>query len=234
MPARPAVIVFDVNETLSDMAPLAYRFAEVGAPGHLAALWFATVLRDGFALAAAGANVAFGTIGENVLRGLLDAVPDAALPGGRDGATRHILAGLTELSVHPDVASGIRALRADGHRLMTLSNGPASVATELLTSAGIIDEFEGILSVQDAPQWKPARSAYSYAVAACRVLPEELLLVAVHPWDLHGAATAGLQTAWLDRAGSRYPAHFVPPTHRVKRLDELAAALRVTNSGTIA
>jgi 2-haloacid dehalogenase len=33
---RPSVIVFDVDETLSDMAPLAGRFAEVGAPELLA------------------------------------------------------------------------------------------------------------------------------------------------------------------------------------------------------
>ena len=32
---RPALLVFDVNETLSDMAPIAARFQEVGAPPHL-------------------------------------------------------------------------------------------------------------------------------------------------------------------------------------------------------
>ena len=54
MEPRPSVIVFDVNETLSDMAPLAGRFAEVGAPELLARTWFAALLRDGFALAASG------------------------------------------------------------------------------------------------------------------------------------------------------------------------------------
>nr|WP_254925633.1 MULTISPECIES: hypothetical protein [unclassified Rhodococcus (in: high G+C Gram-positive bacteria)] len=49
---RPRVIVFDVNETLSDMSPLSERFADVGAPNELASLWFASVLRDGFALTA--------------------------------------------------------------------------------------------------------------------------------------------------------------------------------------
>ena len=39
---RPGVIVFDVNETLSDMAPMASRFADVGAPGLLARVWFST------------------------------------------------------------------------------------------------------------------------------------------------------------------------------------------------
>jgi len=48
------VVVFDVNETLSDMAPLAQRFADIGAPPALARLWFAALLRDGFARTAAG------------------------------------------------------------------------------------------------------------------------------------------------------------------------------------
>nr|MBA3431438.1 haloacid dehalogenase [Actinomycetota bacterium] len=35
MAARPNVVVFDVNETLSDMEPLRTRFVDIGAPGHL-------------------------------------------------------------------------------------------------------------------------------------------------------------------------------------------------------
>ena len=32
-----AVTLFDVNETLSDMSPMAKRFVDVGAPAHPAA-----------------------------------------------------------------------------------------------------------------------------------------------------------------------------------------------------
>ena len=38
---RPSVIVFDVNETLSDLSPLGARFVEVGASASAAPLWFA-------------------------------------------------------------------------------------------------------------------------------------------------------------------------------------------------
>ena len=33
---RPQLLIFDVNETLSDLAPMAARFADVGAPAELA------------------------------------------------------------------------------------------------------------------------------------------------------------------------------------------------------
>ena len=41
--------MLDVNETLSDMSAMADRFVTVGLGAHDAALWFAQVLRDGFA-----------------------------------------------------------------------------------------------------------------------------------------------------------------------------------------
>ncbi|MDP9890592.1 hypothetical protein [Pseudarthrobacter enclensis] len=69
-----SVIVFDVNETLSDMSPMEERFREVGAPAYMAKSWFATLLRNGFALAASGDNGSFATIGADVLRGLLSGV----------------------------------------------------------------------------------------------------------------------------------------------------------------
>src|ERR1044072_8096996 len=53
-PRAPEVLIFDVNETLSDMAPMAGRFRDVGVPGEEATSWFAALLRDGFAPTAAG------------------------------------------------------------------------------------------------------------------------------------------------------------------------------------
>ena len=113
------VVVFDVNETLSDMAPMADRFAEVGAPAHRAELWFAA-------------------------------------------------------------------------------------------QAGV---------------WKPAPGSYAYAARACGVAPAQMLLVAVHPWDVDGALRAGLAGCWLDRSGAPYPSHCRTPTYTVSSLPELADRL---------
>ena len=71
---HPEVIVFDVNETLSDLAPLADRVVDTGAPPTLAGLWFASVLRDGFALTAAGGQERFPVIAEAVRRTVLAGV----------------------------------------------------------------------------------------------------------------------------------------------------------------
>ncbi len=221
MPDQPSVIVFDVNETLSDMTPMAERFAEVGLPRHLAATWFASVLRDGFGLAAAGTLVPFAEIARGVLRPLLAEAAVADV----DGATATVLSGFTSLDVHPDVPDGVRALRAAGIPLVTLSNGAASVAEGLFERAGLRDQFDRVLSVEDAGIWKPARGAYAHAAQVCETPLESMMLVAVHPWDIDGAARAGMRTAFIDRTGTAYPSHLTAPEITASGLLDLARQL---------
>ncbi len=216
------VIVFDVNETLSDMAPLGEAFAQVGAPRGLAKLWFATLLRDGFALTASGGKEPFATIGADALRTLLGA---EGISGNLDTAVERIMAAMQNLSLHPDVPDGIRALAAAGHRLVTLTNGAAANTDKLLVAGGLRDKFEQLLSVEDAPAWKPAKTAYEYAATATGAAPSRMLLVAVHPWDIHGAAKAGLRTAWINRTGARYPSYFQSPDITIPALTGLPAVL---------
>lgn len=68
--ALPSSVVFDVNGTLSDLSPMQERFTRRGLPPPSASLWFATVLRDGFALAAAGAFQPFSSLAEAAAREL--------------------------------------------------------------------------------------------------------------------------------------------------------------------
>jgi 2-haloacid dehalogenase len=220
--SRPSLVVFDVNETLSDMEPMADRFAELGAPRSLAPLWFASVLRDGIALAAAGGTARFADIGSELLRTLL---PEAGVTRDLEAAVDHVLGGFTSLDVHPDVVPGVRALHEAGLRLVTLSNGSVSVAEALLSGAGVRDRFEQLLSVEEAGIWKPAAGAYSFAAGRCGVDVTDIALVAVHPWDIDGAARAGLQTVWVNRTGRRYPSYATPPTRTVTSMEQVAGVL---------
>ncbi len=221
-PRQPRLMVFDVNETLSDMSPLRDRFEDVGLPGASLEPWFAGLLRDGFALTSVGENPAFADLAAESLRLRLAGA-------GRTGeeaqtAVRHVLSALTGLSCHPDVAPGVRALREQGVRLVTLSNGATSVAEALLEGAGLLDDFEALLGVADGPAWKPAASAYVRALEVCGVAAEDAMLVAVHPWDIDGASRAGLGTGWLRRSAPGYPAYFREPDVIAGDLVELAAS----------
>jgi 2-haloacid dehalogenase len=220
---RPALLMFDVNETLSDMAPIAGRFQEVGAPPHLAKAWFAALLRDGFALTVAQTNPSFASVGAEGLWVMLSGM---SLNRPIDDAVGHIMDGFAGLQVHPDVPEGIRALAALGIRLVTLANGSASIARRLLADAGLEDAFESCLSVEQAGVWKPAAGAYTYAMAVCDVEPVDAMLVSVHPWDTDGGHRAGLAAAWINRGDGRYPDYFLPPDLEAASLLDLADRLR--------
>ncbi|MGI8458559.1 MAG: haloacid dehalogenase type II [Propionibacteriaceae bacterium] len=218
----PAVVVFDVNETLSDTGALGAVFEEVGLPVAAAPLWFARVLRDGFAIGLTGGNVAFADVARSVLpRELTDRTA-----GERAAAEQRILGSFAELPLHADVAAGLRSLVAAGIRIVTLTNGSPAVAERLLGAAGLDGLVDRYLSVADGPIWKPGAAAYTWAADRCGVDVGELMLVAVHPWGVHCAASAGARTAWVNRSGDPYPAVFTPAEVTVRSLGDLVAALR--------
>jgi 2-haloacid dehalogenase len=219
---RPSVLVFDVNETLSDLSPMAGHFARVGCSEGTARWWFASLLRDGFALTAAGTNPRFADVAGDALRSVLAGQP---LNRSVDDAVAVLLDRFRNLGVHDDVVPGITALAAGGHRLITLTNGAAAIAEGLTQRAGIEGSFERFLSVEDAPLWKPASSAYAYAAGACGTRVGDMMLIASHPWDIDGAARAGMRTAWLNRGGSPYPSSFRRPDLVLTTLPELARRL---------
>jgi 2-haloacid dehalogenase len=217
------VVAFDVNETLSDMAPLAARFTAVGLPADLRTAWFASLLRDGFALAAAGSEARFTDLAADSMRTLLHNRP--GLTASVDDIIESVLDGFQNLSVHPDVAEGMRTLARGGLRLVTLTNGAASVGQGLLERAGLGDVVEAYLSVDEAGRWKPAPQAYRFAADRTGVPLERMALVAVHPWDTDGAKRAGMTSAWINRTGGPYPSAFLPADVVGSDLVDVAAQL---------
>ena len=219
--SRPSVLLFDVNETLSDLSPMGDRFAEIGLPAHLASTWFAGLLRDGFAVTVTGRQASFKEIGADVLRGLAEGVDGV----DADAAIDHVLSAFMTLDLHPDVVDGLRQLQATGIRMATLTNGAAAIPRTLLERAGVDDVMEQFLSVDDAGIWKPHPDAYAYAVRTMDVEPADAMLIAAHPWDIDGAARAGLTTAYVNREARPYPRHFQPADIEVDSLVALGAEL---------
>ena len=219
----PKLIVLDVNETLSDLSPLTSAFERVGLAGGEVEAWFAGVLRDGFALACGAENPDFMRLASESLR--LRLLPVAASDDEVERAVDEVMATFRSSDVHPDVEPGLRALSEAGVRLVTLSNGATSVAEELLARAGVADLVERTISAINARAWKPHASAYVETLEECGVRAADAMLVAVHPWDIHGAARVGLRTGWVDRGGKRYPPYFRVPEVTAPGRDALAAAL---------
>jgi 2-haloacid dehalogenase len=218
-----SAVVFDVNGTLSDLSPLASRLAEVGAPAHLLTAWFAGVLRDGIGLTLAGGFADFRTVALGVLEPMLARV---------DGVERtakatagHVLDGVTDLPVHPDVSDGLRQLRTAGLRVVTLTNGSVAITDALLRRAELLDLVDARREVDASSGWKPARAAYERGLAAIGVPPGEAAMVAAHPWDVDGAMRTGMTGAWLNRDDLPYPPALLAPDVSAADLPTLAGQL---------
>lgn len=211
----PDLVLLDVNETLSDLSPLRARFEAVGAPPGLLDTWFASVLRDAFALSTVGAPRKFPEVAAAVLLPMV----------GSQDAVQHVLDGMGELVVHPDVRPALQLLADAGVRAVPFTNGGQAAAEAMLERSAVRELVERVLSVDDAGRWKPHRQAYDWALQQCDVPPQRAALVAVHPWDVDGAQRADLAGGWVDRSGSPYPAVFLPPDVTGRDLPAVAQAL---------
>ncbi|ROQ30925.1 2-haloacid dehalogenase [Frondihabitans sp. PhB188] len=211
-----ATVIFDVNETLSDLSALSAAFDRVGAHPDLIETWFAGTLRDAFTLNFTTGPQPFQDVARSALLGLLS--QEDHLTVSTEEAADTVMAAFAELPVHPDVPEGVRALARAGHRLVALSNGSVENTEQLLERAGLREEFALLLSVDDAGAWKPDRRAYEYALHTSGVQPRDAVLIAVHPWDLHGAHQAGLRTVFLDRTRALWPGVFTAPDQHVHSL----------------
>ncbi len=100
----------------------------------------------------------------------------------------------------PDVAPGMEALKAKGHRLVAFSNGVEATARTLLERAGILRYLEGVVSVDDLKTFKPDPEVYKYLARRLDRSMSETWLVSGGPRDVIGAKSAGLKAAWIKRS----------------------------------
>jgi 2-haloacid dehalogenase len=192
---RPAVVAFDVIETLFSLESLRPRLGAIGLPAPTLEAWFAQLLRDAFALDCVGKYLPFRDIAAATLERLLHKASieydDKQLSG--------VIDGFTQLEAHPDVASAMATLRNGGIRIVTLSNGSARATEMLLERAELRKYVERSVSIDEVKRWKPAREVYLHCAEVVGISPDRMALVAAHGWDIQGAKRAGLTAAYIER-----------------------------------
>jgi 2-haloacid dehalogenase len=216
MSRRPAVVAFNVMETLASLEPLRARLTQTGQPPGLLEAWYTRTLRDGMALSATGDYTGFTEVADAALRGLTHYTIS-------DDQVAYVMAGFDELPAFPDALPAVTQLAEAGLRVACLTNGSASFTSSFVERAGL--RVDRIISVGEVYRWKPASVVYLYAAEVLGVSPDRLALIAAHDWDCHGAKRAGLTTGWVSRKAGGFGAPFAPPDVRGEDLTEVAAKL---------
>lgn len=189
--------VFDVNETLLDLAALDEFFARLTGTPRARQEWFGLLIRSALTLTAARSYRPFGEIAAAGL-------PVVAARYGRTATgddQRELGERLRRLPAHPDAAAAIGQLRAAGCDVVTLTNSTAEVAEAQLRNAGLRDLLKAVYSADEVRMLKPAPEPYRQVLAREHAEPGEAILIAAHDWDVAGAAAAGLRTALITRDG---------------------------------
>jgi 2-haloacid dehalogenase len=218
MTRRPAVVAFDVIETLMSLEPLRARLADIGQPPALLEAWYTRTLRDGMALSATGDYVPFSEVAEAALRGLTHYTVS-------DEQVAAAMAGFSELPAFPDALPAMTSLSEAGLRVACLTNGSAYFASSFVNRSGLGSLVDRVISVGEVYRWKPAGVVYRYATEVMDTTPDRMALVAAHDWDCHGAKRAGLTTGWVSRKSGGFGAPFAPPDVVGEDLTEVAAKL---------
>jgi 2-haloacid dehalogenase len=116
---------------------------------------------------------------------------------------RHqLMAPYRSLRAWPDARKALTQLKADGYKLVFLSNMTDEMLTTGLDASGLNDLFDAVYSTDSQRTFKPSPVAYQIAIDKLGLSREEILFVAFAGWDAAGAKWFGYPTFWVNRAGS--------------------------------
>ncbi len=195
--------VFDAYGTLFDVAAAArIAAAEPGREAfaekwpQIAQDWRLKQLQYTWLRAVADAHADFWEVTQNGLDYALEAA------GLQDDELRErLLALYWELSAYPEVPAMLKTLKDAGMQTAILSNGSPEMLKGAVSSAGITDLLDDVLSVQDVGVFKPHRFVYDMVCDRFGCEKPEVLFVSSNGWDAANGAGYGFYTAWVNRAG---------------------------------
>lgn len=210
-----SVYVFDAYGTLFDVNSAARiasaepDFPELAAHWPtVAANWRRKQLEYTWLRAVAGRHTDFEQVTKDGLDWALEAAKLTS-PALRE----RLLALYWELDAYPEVPTMLARLQASGARTAILSNGTPDMLAAAVTSAGITEHLDAVLSVESVGVYKPHDKVYDMVGQEFGCDKSDVLFVSSNGWDAAGASGYGFTTAWVNRAGDPVDRLYATPHH---------------------
>jgi 2-haloacid dehalogenase len=217
----PTAIAFDVYGTLVDPLAMAKHLKSLvgDRAARFAELWRAKQLEYSFRR---GLMRAYRPFSVCTWESLLYTECSLDIALGEQSRTT-LMELYRNLPPFADAASGLASIKRGGHYLAAFSNGEAEAIREVLENAGLLSFFDDIVSADEVRTFKPDPAIYSHAVQRLGQTANATWLVSSNPFDIIGAKTAGLRTAWIKRdAAALFDPWGVEPDVVLSSLDQLA------------
>ena len=194
--------VFDAYGTLFDVSAAARLAAEEPGRDKLAACWQKVAndwrlkqLQYTWLRAVIGDHADFWDVTQDGLDWAMEA-------NGLDDLDlrERLLALYWELRAYKEVPFMLAHLKAAGINTAILSNGSPDMLDGAVSSAGIGENLDAVLSVEDVGVFKPHASVYDLVGKRFGCGKNEVLFVSSNGWDAAAATGYGFTTAWVNRA----------------------------------
>lgn len=220
---EPEALAFDVYGTLVDPIGISKQLEEYLSAEALrvAEVWRQKQLEYTFRITCMERYEDFERVTRKALDYALAATAQELGPGQRDA----LMARYDDLERFADVEPGLQRLKGAGYTMVVFSNGAPRMLDAVIDAAGLRPYFQGLVSIDEIKAYKPSPKTYRHVARRLGLPIGEIRLVSSNPFDVIGAAAAGMRAAWVDRSGGPFDTLGSPPEIVVGSLTELAEAL---------
>ncbi len=125
----------------------------------------------------------------------------ATLKLERPGLHQRLMDLYLRLDTFPEVPATLQRLKASGSKLEILPNGTPPMLEAGVSSAGLNQVFDAVLSVEEVGVYKPHPSVYGLACNRLKLAPARICFVSSNGWDAFSAKAHGMRVIWCNRYG---------------------------------
>ncbi|MEZ8381615.1 haloacid dehalogenase type II [Vibrio splendidus] len=212
---KKEVILFDINETVLNLGSLQPKFKAVFGSEDALSLWFSKLLHSSTVCIATNVKSTFSELANATLDAIAQRYKCYLTVESKDA----LLTSFANLPAHTDIKASLLKLRNNGFKTVAFSNSSLDLITSQIKNSGLEDYFDTVISVEETGSFKPNSDVYKFAAETLQEPVENLRLVATHDWDTHGALSAGLQAAYIDRTGVEYHSLYLKPEIGSRTMD---------------
>jgi 2-haloacid dehalogenase len=217
---HPKAILFDAYGTLFNVYSVSAR-AESLFPGQgetLARMWRDKQVEYTRLRSMAGRYKPFSEITAEALQFCGKALGLAMTPQ----AIEALMGQYAQLEAFPENLAALQRMKAAGFPVAIHSNGNPDMLASAVSSAGMENLFDAVLSAHSVGRYKVDPAVYQLAVDHFQQPAADMLFVSSNGWDICGAAWFGFKTFWVNRANAPAEHLGVEPTYMGQNLTQVA------------
>jgi 2-haloacid dehalogenase len=218
IPAATKAVIFDAYGTLFDVhSAVGRHMAQVGPDAmRFSDVWRTKQLEYSWVLSLAGRYEPFWTLTEQALDHAFARFPSV------DRSIRPVLLeAYRTLDAYLDVRLTLHTLKEQGMRTGVLSNGDPGMLNAAVSSAGLSNDLDVVLSVDAVQIFKTSPRSYDLVLKGLSVAASEVVFVSSNRWDIAGAAAFGFTPIWVNRLGLPDEYFDLAPSAVIPSLDRL-------------